>query len=787
MTGVFPNSCPSCSTPLASIRGAAKLTAERPDLHCALCGVKFGPYSPPLNPDDPARVFLDMRTREYRFWTPDSLPEQPEQPEEVEETVSIGAFSLRIQCRTLRIQHCLFERVFVFRPEDNAWGHREAPQFSPLRPEREYLIARWSLVGGGANYREYKVTTNTGWTRSVVKPCAEIPELAGQSGAALFIWPNFVAQGWNRYYVTFYPPSIPTLFGSGGLHQIWTRKAGSANAAFEQVPVHHNQGGELLARPDRIVLSWLTDGVVHFSSWRSDLDEPAVPHLERIEFVRAENLNIGFDFGTTNTAAAANYRLPDMREEPLKSLGIHNRTLRLLSGAVSADLQLLPQPDGDKPLNSLPTQLMFESAQLLQEVPENIIAPLQFTIPYYQSESVASETRSVGQFKWAKALGELRKNAARYRALYLRLSLEMFLAEVVGELHIAPSKANVVATYPLSFTPEDLQLHRNSLQAAHQAVEPATGFTLFIGPSLDESHAGQNCDIPNRPGEYSLFIDVGGGTTDVCLSAPDGQDILVVDSVEYGGEHLNDRVFKEQLTNHSPQQFRREIRIGGGAAFRSSDLFARDNAKFQRIGKVRTHLQRGLVEYAARYIAAQIVSSPNSNPVFTVYMLGLGWMTIFAHIDPLNAIAEEFSKKLNARLQEMKTVGLVQSLPSVTCKYPENPKAVVARGAARCYDVLRQAPENSERSFMLQNLRIVTASGENVHPWSTRIPVKSDAQILQLQAIDLAKFGFETSLTLPSVPEPSTWPNELLQSCVYQNEIVHSPFRVYLSAYKNAG
>jgi hypothetical protein len=780
MIGVFPNNCENCSTPLGSIRGEAQLNSERPNLHCPLCGLKFGPYLPQSSADDSARVFFDEYTQQYRVWVAEPSPE------EVEEKVAIGNFCIRIRCRTLRIDDCLFERLFVFRPEADSWARRDPAQFSPIRPDHEYLIARWSFKAGSSSHREYKVTTNTGWTCHVFKPCAEVTELPKQPSAALFVWPNFVAKDWKRYYVSFYPPSIPTLLGSGRVEQIWTCKGEGRDSSFEEVSKQPWQGGELLSRPDRIVLSWTADGVKHFGSWRSDLNEPGVPHFEKIEFVRAENINIGFDFGTTNTAAAVHYQLPDEKKEPIESLKIRDRTLRLLGSNVSADLPWLPQPEnGSKPLMSLPTQLMFESSQLLQSATANLIAPLQFTIPYYQSESIASETRSVGQFKWAKALGDLRKNAANYRALYLRLSLEMFLAEIVGACGIPPGPASLVATYPLAFSPEDMQLHRDSFEQAREAVESSTGFTISLGPSLDESHAGQSCDIPHRPGKYSLFIDVGGGTTDVCLSDPDNIAVLVVDSAEYGGEDLNERIFADGLTDRSPQQFRREIRTMGGAAFRSSELFARNNEKWQRSNKVRWHLQRGLVECAARYAAAETVNAPKAELLFEVYMLGLGWMTIFAEIETADAIAAEFAKKVNARLQQMKTAGIAKDVPTVSCEYPANPKSVVARGAARCLDVQRQAVDNSSRSFLLQDVRMVTVAAENVYAWSTRIPLTSNVQILRLEAIDLAKFAFETTTALP---HGSNWAKDSLrEQCVYQNVVVHSPFRLFLADYKRGG
>jgi hypothetical protein len=191
-----------------------------------------------------------------------------------------------------------------------------------------------------------------------------------------------------------------------------------------------------------------------------------------------------------------------------------------------------------------------------------------------------------------------------------------------------------------------------------------------------------------------------------------------------------------------------------------------------------------LVECAARYAAAAALNRPEANPAFTIYMLGLGWMTILAHIDGADAIASEFSKRVQQRLQDLHAASIVPVLPTVVCEYPKDPKAVVARGAARCLDVQRQAPANSRRSFLLQDVRVTTSSDDKFYSWSTRIPLESDGEILQLQAIDLGKFAFEWTTSLPPAVQ---WTSELRERCVYKNVIVHSPFRVFLSEYKKGG
>jgi hypothetical protein len=776
MNGASPSKCTACSTSLAGIPVEVTLTRQEPVLYCPLCGSRLGFYQPGRG-GEPSRVFFDPDENVYRCWVDRALQE------DIVEELRIGRFVIRVVCKPLNINECFFPRVFVFRTPD-AVARRDPPHFSPVRPEFEHLIRKISLLNSSQSHRTWEVTTNTGWSAPVAVPCLEVTEIEGQDGAALYVWPDFVAAGWNRYYVTFNPPGIPTRLGTGNLHEVWTRS--SPDAICERITSGAEVSGtEYNAVPARIVLRWIVDNCEYFGAWRCDLNENDVPHLRRITPVNAINVNLGFDVGTTNTAAAAFYGLPDDRMQPTNSLAVHDRTLRLLSGKVSPNIQWLPQPaDRTKPLRTLPTQLLFESARRMQSPAANFTAPRQFTIPFYQSEDSSSEARSVGQFKWARALGPLAENASIYRQLYLRLSLELFLAEIVASEQIAPGPVSLVATYPLAFSPEDYKLHVDSFEWVRPALEAATGFRISLHAPLDESHAGQSCDIPIQPGRISFFMDVGGGTTDICLSNPERGAIFVVDSVQYGGEDLNDRVFDEKLTSYAPQEFRRKIRTAGALTFLTAENFSRDASKWQAANRIRAHLQRGLVECAARYVAAQAVASAGNTPEFHLYMLGLGWQTIFAHpeYDTPEKIAAAFRERINERVAQLHEAGIIGRKPALHCEYPPEPKSVVARGAARSTDPSRAPLDGSRRSYLLQDVRIITDRGQSTHPWTTPIPLRVGARITQLRRCDLGRFQFET---LHQPPNGANWEAQKLEDCcVWRDTVEHSPFRLFLAEYK---
>jgi len=302
MPGSLPNNCKSCAAPFTGMPIEVTLGGDRPSLYCPLCGALVGHY-------ESDRVFHDAETGAYRLWVDNSSDS------DIEHQETWGRMAVRIRCVPLDIHACFFDRLFVFRA-DGLESVREPGHFSPLRPDREHLIRKWSVSSATPSYRAYNVTTSTGWTVSIALACLEVTELAGELGAALFIWPNFVAPDWRRYYVAFYPPSVPKALGTGGLESAWTRnRQATQGPQFEPVPIDGLPGAQILEVPDRIVLQWTVDGIEYVNAWRTDVDEPDVPHLQDSDPVRAERINVGFDFGTTNTAAAVFYALPDEKRQ----------------------------------------------------------------------------------------------------------------------------------------------------------------------------------------------------------------------------------------------------------------------------------------------------------------------------------------------------------------------------------------------------------------------------------------------------------------------------------------
>jgi hypothetical protein len=317
-------------------------------------------------------------------------------------------------------------------------------------------------------------------------------------------------------------------------------------------------------------------------------------------------------------------------------------------------------------------------------------------------------------------------------------------------------------------------------------VQPATGFTIAIGPPLDESHAGQKGDLRNTFSRYSLFIDVGGGTTDICISRRDDADnaVLAIDSCEYGGEDLNARVCGDGYTQLYPQQFRCRIRTNGAQVFRSPDAFSNKVENWSGVKRLMVHFQRGLVETAARFAIAQTTHLDEDDPLFVIYMLGLGWFSVFAELAEAEAIAAKFCTRVQTRLTEMKAKGLTTKLPRVQCIYPPNPKLIVARGAAACTNPDVAALSRDRKSYLLQDLEFVSGFQQQTLPWITPIPYKSPAEIIQLRLADVDRFTFESTVTLSG---KTTWKTMTLQDCIYPEDTIrHSPFRIFLASYKNA-
>lgn len=711
--------CRRCQVEFIDIAGRIRLTGEHPQVHCPLCGQRCGFFSAP-------GVFWNECEHYYWAWMSNGGL-AGELGGFVEKRFSEGRLTVELQARPVSLQDCLFPRVVLFKSAEDA---PDPAHFTPVRPEFELWIQRCELLSWTSHTRTYEVLTRDGYRDFVTLPALEVVDTA-RAGAALYVWPNFVAPGWKRYYIAFFDPEKPG--GSGKILWVEGRTEQPCDRRREEI---NHRYGQVDFVPDSVVLVWNQDGMEYFARYRTR--EPTAAHLteetEGQAYRRVSGLTMGFDFGTTNSSAAVFFADTVNREF---ALAIRDRTLRLLDGEVAdAENTWLPQPRGICQICWLPSQLYFQDPHFWVNVDGGDFRPVRdFTIPYNQALAGQADQRVASEFKWKKRLPHPGA-AAGLRRLYFSLALQLFLAELVAGYRILPSEMRLVATYPLAFEPEDVQLHDGILEQVRPLVEQATGFQIILSPGLDESHAAEACGEIISEADVTLFMDVGGGTTDLCVSQPAGADRLVpiVDSIEFGGEDLNRSI--EPLAGITPAELRRAIRTEGATVYSDARRFQSNEQNVRTVGDVIRRFHAGLIEITARFVAAVSKTCTPTPAKIGVLMLGHGWKTLFPGIEDHSEISQKVESSVKSRLEKLKRDGVIEAVATVACRYPTDPKGVIAAGAAKRIALAFKEVRPERRSYLLENVDVTVGNQVQRFFWYDKIPIPFAAVPQRMEIIE---------------------------------------------------
>jgi hypothetical protein len=665
-----------------------------------------------------------------------------------------------------------------------ATGDPDPPHYSPVRPDRAHLVEGWALHSFGVMHRTYRVTTRDGFSALVTVSGIEIVDPATGPGCALYVWPRFQVKGWNKYYLGFFPPSISSSLGTGKIHEVWGRRDAGANNPHMCMPVAQEYCQTDFV-PETVVVVWEQDKELYYARYDTQADERF--RLDNAAYRSFLNLNLGFDFGTTNTAAAA-FAIPETgaREGNLDMpLAISDCTLRLLDGTPPADHTWLPQPLEGGTLPFIPSQLYFFEPHYLPRLSPNDQPVRHFTIPFFQDDPPGEE-RCVGGFKWASNLRSMSEKAPDLRYLFCKLALEMYLAEMVSTYGIRPGPLTLITTYPLAFGALDREIHSAVFERLRPELQSATGFQITLGKPLDESHAAEECgeSIPNAA--VILHMDVGGGTSDLCISQEAdggrGRTVSVVDSIEFGGEHVNAAI--ERLTHLSPAQLRRRIRTDGSKVYRDPSCFEGNQQRVDAVEHTIDRFGAGLVEIAARFAAAECVNNEVARPRIGLIMFGSGWKTIFDSGDR-HDIEQQAAESVSARLRELQAIGLIPDVPEILCKYPADPKGVVAKGAARVGGRRVIVDQRGAQTYLLEDVRVITGRAERSSPWTQRTPVPFNALPGKIVLCNTARFRFEAARVAVNGAIEALDDIDFSE-CLHGTDLARSPFAVYVARFYRA-
>ena len=208
---------------------------------------------------------------------------------------------------------------------------------------------------------------------------------------------------------------------------------------------------------------------------------------------------------------------------------------------------------------------------------------------------------------------------------------------------------DAVATYPLAFDRARKIVFTKVLEEALGTLERATGLTRDKLQFLSESRAGVESAMA-LIADYTLTIDLGGGTTDFALISHHGNEkarILMADSLRLGARDLiraalpdDARVALGRIAglDLSELSVRTEVAVEGMLSSNRDQVrlltAGRSVGKHQRIAA----LLSGLIVAAVRLVLAAFSKEPevNSPRKVNVVLLGQGWGLLDGEVLPFD-------------------------------------------------------------------------------------------------------------------------------------------------------
>jgi hypothetical protein len=671
--------CSRCGFALRDMPGEVTvvLDGKHPALYCPVCGNV-------LQEVFAGRGFIYAKKEQagqFIIW------------DDEQTSVSFGRFTVVVTGSRVPLQDLIYTKLILL-------PSAELACFTPVRPEMRQFVRRCDRIDPSTNQTSaiFQIETQDGYIGKVAADCVSIP---AESRIALLLWPRFRRQNWTRYYVGLWVPN----FG-GGRALISRVVLDIGTAAVNEVYAQLN------GIPVLIELLWHND--------RDDTDYLCglMPQLEERAPESADYLTIGFDFGTSNTAAAIRYERRGA--EVHTAISFSDLTLPVLAGREPPESTWLPRPQG-LGAPSIPSQLFFFQKTDLRSVHEQMVPVRDYCIPFAQHD--VAHQHAVGGFKWASALESTADKADIFRFLYLRLALEMVMSQTIWEHRIPDGALKLVATYPLAFEETDIRLHRESFSRVLNAMKGTIPFNLQLDWEWNESHAGENAGGKPVLGNEILMVDVGGGTTDLCISTPE-RKVLKQDSFEFGGENVLKALLPHTHLS-SLSELQNRIRVEGSGVL-DTQIYVDISAK-RRAFEILRAFQAGLVEICARFIAVRYQSewAKMEKPMsFGLLMLGNGWRLL----EPLAAAAG--NRELNdyildlvlSRLEEYRVKDtLARGTISIEARYPPNPKSAVSLGAA-AIDRIKELPKRNPSSHILLNMVAHSTAGTAQISWQAPVP-----------------------------------------------------------------
>lgn len=370
------------------------------------------------------------------------------------------------------------------------------------------------------------------WEASLVEP-KKLTE------SQLSLWPPRYSPHWGFYILQGRSNDHPNRWeligegGSSGKHHSQQLRADSDEERYLSIL----QG----QRPAALLL-------------RDDQREHGVLWLEPLPEAKGSaqrQAQMAIDFGTSNTCLA--YKIGEVREVLRFTLAPQSmwmntenkETLNTIAGTVPVLWGL------EK--GYLPTILLrrkaatFPDKTRVQDI--RLEHLFQVDIPYLRVPDHAAQFLREPDSTWEE-MGNLKWDFGRnepYRSLFLSLLLTYAHAELLFQYEAKVT--DYTFTFPLALPERELESFHSNNKTVVQTLrtfcyEPAVASSYAYHDHVNESMAiARSADVEPSKTSLDIFMDVGGGTTDIALRY--GSEFIALESVRVAGEaflrfaHLN--------------------------------------------------------------------------------------------------------------------------------------------------------------------------------------------------------------------------------------------------------
>jgi len=537
------------------------------------------------------------------------------------------------------------------------------------------------------------------------------------SGVHLVLWPKITFKEWRRYFLRFGCDGKDAANLVNPLRDLKVSALASAN--LDRDPVEKEWIGlDTISEDGRTRYAcvesrpeWLAIEIE--DKGRGDL-AGGIWHIEPVNdtYAEGEHTSIGIDFGTSNTCIA----WPSADGLALLPFGDCNdfiiRGAKLPDVLTSADTWV-PRKGFGRQNALLPTEILTrEKLNDLRSHAKSIESwrpVVDYSIPSGGVEiNYKEQDHVIADFKWQNMVAdpELRPHYKEIQKRYLELALLVTMAGLAANKSLR-SALDVNFSYPLAFKPEMQTDFNEVLDESVAAVSRQTGVAVGYQPNMvDEARAAaRDAGQPSGEDSACLYVDIGGGSTDIALLKLEAEARLdrymYVCSFQYAGGGLVAALSKGGclIPGSDIAHFRRKVREVGNITELMNQGSVFLSRKKNAIEAKGSYFYAYLRQFLARLLAAHIISgewkargaagesiSQNGRPVYRVvlYTLGNGW-GFGGFID--NQYATRFSKILAAEVNlildeaiQRNTAAADSPVVEVESFTPKNPKGAVAFG-----------------------------------------------------------------------------------------------------------